>query len=134
VIKEKIVRRLLAGAAVGVATLTMAGVTSAAAVQAPAPAPAATVTAQKVSSPQTGSVMRPLTACFVTTVNVPYYNSPNGTILGWVGQGQGFDVSGSNAAWRVGKLWGGDGRNVWIHSNYLRQGGSNPSNPPCPRF
>ncbi|GAA0963332.1 hypothetical protein GCM10009554_82500 [Kribbella koreensis] len=121
--EHKTVRRLAGVAGLAVATVALAGVTSAAAVDAPA-------------TPTVAAAVRPASVlaidCFVTTIGVPAYDVPNRNVKFWAGEGQGFRVIGSNAYWRVGTLWGGEQLgNLWIHSNYLRRNGSHPSNPPC---
>jgi len=117
-ISRRSIRRLATATAIGAAAAVgMVGATTASAVEAPqVQSPAGTVT------------------CFVTTVGVPVYNVPPGvpgsTIVAWVGQGQGFNVYGNSAYWRLGNLWGGQS-GVYIHSNYLRAGTSNPNGPAC---
>lgn len=56
----------------------------------------------------------------------PYYDRINGTIINWVGQGQGLDLDSSNGSWRGGRLWGGDGRKVWMQAQNLNGPGGGP--------
>lgn len=76
-------------------------------------------TATMSATTATAAPRSPLTDCFVTTVNVPAYEVPNGRIVVWVGQGQGLFLTRIEGPWRQGNLWGGPS-GVWIHSNYLR--------------
>jgi hypothetical protein len=59
------------------------------------------------------------TTCYVTGNNVYYRASPNGTRLGQVHRGQGFDVTDWSDGWYGGTLWGGGPRKVWIHGSNL---------------
>jgi len=66
----------------------------------------------------------PLT-CF-TTRTAPYYDQANGSIIAWVGAGQGMDLESSSGIWRGGRLWGGDGRKVWMQAQNLNGPGGGP--------
>jgi hypothetical protein len=92
-------------------------------------------TASAVEAP---AIKGPQITCFVTTVGVPVYNvppgQPNSRIVFWANTGQGITVVGTFGYWRYGALWGGSGPTggaVYIHSNYLRKGTSNPDGPAC---
>ncbi|MGI5129475.1 hypothetical protein ACQEVB_21900 [Pseudonocardia sp. CA-107938] len=66
----------------------------------------------------------PLT-CFVNKT-APYYDSAGGTIIAWIGAGQGMDLESSSGIWRGGRFWGGDGRKIWMQAQNLNGPGGGP--------
>jgi hypothetical protein len=66
----------------------------------------------------------PLT-CFANKT-APYYDRINGSIIAWVGAGQGMDLESSSGNWRGGRLWGGSGAKVWMQAQNLNGPGGGP--------